>query len=380
MNMPMNMPTRIRFLVNDATDIQPSQTTAMLIAAAVARGHSVGLVGVGDLSCGPEGQPWAQVRVLEPGTTLQRLAQPLAPPKRQPLADTDLLLMRTNPARDLAAPLPTRFALSLAHRCQDQGVRVLNDPSGLLRAATKLYLLELPEFTRPRSLVSQNRAEILDFIQGLDTAAVLKPLQGTRGHDVFWVSSAQDKNLNQIIDVILRQGLVMAQRCIPGAEAGDTRVVVLNGEVLEINGHPAAIQRVPGSGDFRSNLHAGGHAKPGVVTEEMRRAIAAIGPKLVKDGLFLAGLDSSAVSWWRLMCLVLAGCEMPKSLAAKTLQAESSSALPRANSSQERLAWAAWATASMSSCASFAKASWAGAEVLKFPSDWAVRARICQSS
>ncbi|NJM56297.1 MAG: hypothetical protein HC857_00915 [Synechococcales cyanobacterium RU_4_20] len=68
MNMPMNMPTRIRFLVNDATDIQPSQTTAMLIAAAVARGHSVGLVGVGDLSCGPEGQPWAQVRVLEPGT------------------------------------------------------------------------------------------------------------------------------------------------------------------------------------------------------------------------------------------------------------------------------------------------------------------------
>jgi len=50
---------------------------------------------------------------------------------------------------------------------------------------------------------------------GLNGKAVLKPLSGTRGRDVFMVRSAKDPNLLQIIDVILRQGLVMVQSFIP---------------------------------------------------------------------------------------------------------------------------------------------------------------------
>ncbi len=291
---------RIVFLVNDATGIKPSQTTAMLISAAVTQGHDVGIVGVGDLSCQSDGEPWAQIRWVAPAQRvlgnsqdLQGLMEAIAKTVTHPtlLTQTDCLFIRTNPARDLNRAALYSTALNLARRCQDKGVHVINQPDGLIRAATKLYLLELPEFTRPPTLVSQNRSEILTFIGSLSGPAVLKPLQGTRGNDVFLVSSENDQNLNQIIDVILRQGLVMAQGCIPGAEAGDTRVVVLNGEVLEVNGKCAAIQRVPAKGDFRSNIHAGGHAEPGVVTDAMQRVVTAIGPKLVKDGLFLVGLD-----------------------------------------------------------------------------------------
>ncbi len=287
---------RFLFLVNDVHAIQPSQTTALLMAAA-ARNHTVWVAAVGELSCHGGGQPWACAKQLPTAQyhSLAALMTAIAtlPWEAIPLnAQTiDILFMRTNPARDLARSATHQTAIALARLAQDKGVRVINRPDGLIRAATKLYLLELPEFTYPPTLVSQNRAEIFDFIKDLQSPAVLKPLQGTRGNDVFFVSSETDKNLNQMIDVISRQGLVMVQKCIPGAEAGDTRVVVMNGEVLEISGKLAAIHRVPSKGDFRSNIHAGGTAQPGVVTDAMRQVVAAIGEKLVSDGLFLVGLD-----------------------------------------------------------------------------------------
>lgn len=285
---------KITFLVNDPNDIQPDQTTATLIGAAIHRGHHVGITGVRDLSCQPDGQPWAQVRCLTNEIRdLEILVKDIS--KTQPiskaLSETDILFIRTNPARDLHHAAAHHAALVLARQCQDQGVCVINQPDGLIRASTKLYLLELPAFTRPETLVSQNRAEIIDFIRRLNDPVVLKPLQGTRGNDVFFVSSVQDKNLNQIMDVILRQGLVMAQRCLPDADAGDTRVVVFEGNILEVNGKAGAIRRVPAKGDFRSNTHAGGQAQPATITDKMRKVVTAIGSKLVQDGLFLVGLD-----------------------------------------------------------------------------------------
>lgn len=284
----------ILFLVNEATAIEASQTTAMLMAAALKQGHRLGVVGVGELSCRDDGQPWGQVRWLAAAfEDLAGLVASIAtlPSPAMPLGQVDLLMIRTNPARDQGRAALHQTALALVRLAQDRGLCVINQPDGLIRAASKLYLLELPAFCRPQTLVSQQPGEIVDFIRGLEGPAVLKPLQGTRGNDVFFVASAADSNLNQIIDVIARQGLVMVQRCIPGAERGDTRVVVLNGEILRLGGEAAAIARIPNSGDFRSNLHAGGRAEPGVITAAMAAVVGAIGPKLVGDGLQLVGLD-----------------------------------------------------------------------------------------
>lgn len=284
----------ILFLVNEPASIEPTQTTAMLMGAALQQGHCVGIVGVGELSCRDDGQPWGQVRWL--AATFEHLAELVAgvaalPVQAIPLSQMDLLMIRTNPARDLSRTALHQTALALVRLAQNRGVRVVNQPDGLIRAASKLYLLELPAFCRPKTLVSSQPREIGAFIRELDGAAVLKPLQGTRGNDVFFVASAEDRNLNQIVDVIARQGLVMAQQCLPGAERGDMRVVVLNGDILTLGGKAAAIARIPSSGDFRSNIHAGGRAEPGRITAAMAEVVAAIGPKLVADGLFLVGLD-----------------------------------------------------------------------------------------
>jgi glutathione synthase len=289
----------ILVVVNDATAIEPSQTTAMLINAALAQGHDLWVSGVGDLGCDPDGRPWAFARPVAAGAHsrspagLAKLVQPLAQslPLRCWLEEVDLLLLRTNPARDTARGPAHGLALALAQRCAAQGLRVVNHPDGLHKAATKLYLMELPDSCRPRSLVSQSPGEILKFVHSLGGPAVLKPLQGTRGSDVFLIPAPSDPNINQIIEVILRQGPVMAQACIPGAERGDTRVVVMDGKMLSLGGAVAAIRRVPAAGDFRSNIHAGGKAEPGLITDAMVAVVQAIGPKLVADGLRLVGLD-----------------------------------------------------------------------------------------
>ena len=283
------------FLVNDVAHIEAKQTTALLIAEAVRQGFEVLVCGVTDLSCSQEGEPAAWARKLSMRTypSLDILVREIATSKgaKVQLTDADVLMIRTNPARDQGRQWAHSLAIRLALWCKERRALVINDPIGLMRASSKLYLLEMPASVRPRTLISQQNVEIVSFIESLGGPAVLKPLEGTRGNDVFFISSAQDKNLNQIIDVILRQSAVMVQELIPEADKGDTRVVVFNGEILDVDGKMAAIKRVPGKGELRSNIHAGGNAQPGIITEQIRDAVELIGPKLVQDGLLLVGLD-----------------------------------------------------------------------------------------
>ncbi|MCB9177780.1 MAG: hypothetical protein H6648_11550 [Caldilineae bacterium] len=165
-----------------------------------------------------------------------------------------------------------------------------NAPAGLSRAASKLYLARLPAATRPRTLVASEAAALRGFVAEAPGPAVLKPLSGTRGAGVFRVTP-EEPNLGAILESLLAAGPVMAQDWVPGAEAGDTRVLLLDGRPLELGGQLAAIRRVPAAGDFRSNLHAGGRAEPAALDAAARATLAAIGPGLVADGLRLVGVD-----------------------------------------------------------------------------------------
>jgi len=53
----------------------------------------------------------------------------------------------------------------------------------------------------------------------------------------------------------------------------------------------SAMRRVPSKGDVRSNVHAGGSAVKHVLSREEKELCRHIGPKLVRDGLYFAGLD-----------------------------------------------------------------------------------------
>lgn len=284
---------RLCFVVNDRREPSAEQTTTLLIGAAARRGHEVLVCGVGDFTVTDDGMlhvRGCRVEATEPSAVVEELLGGRA--HTQALGEQDLCVIRTNPGRDDARRAEHVAALRLLEQLDEQGVRVFNHPRGLSRALTKLSLLEVPASSRPRTLITRDVATIERFLHEASDRIVIKPLDGTRGRDVFVLEQAGSRaNVKQIIEVVLRRGYAMVQEFVPGADRGDIRVTVVNGRVLEVDGQPAAIARVPRGGDFRSNLHAGGAAEPAGVTDAMREAIAEIAPHLRREGLFHVGVD-----------------------------------------------------------------------------------------
>jgi len=284
---------RVGFVVNDRREPSAEQTTTLLIGAALRRGHEVMVCGVGDLTFTDDG------RLLAHGSTPTEsdrtaLVRQLASGETSchALDEHELVIIRTNPGRDESRRAQHLAALRMLESLEERRVRVVNSPRGLSRALTKLSLLDLPARLRPRTLVTRDASAIEELLDRESARIVIKPLEGTRGRDVFVLEpTASRANAKQIIEVVLRQGYAMVQEFVPGAELGDVRVTVVGGEIVELDGRAAAVARVPGKHDFRSNLHAGGTARAVEVTDAMRQAVALIAPQLEREGLLHVGVD-----------------------------------------------------------------------------------------
>ena len=284
---------RIAFIVNDWRAPGPEQTTTLLISAALQRGHRVLVCGVGDLTRTDSGTLLAFGCMPDSGSPKDLVSQlATAEGSLEPLDEQDLCVVRTNPGRDERRRAQHVASLRLLEWLEERGVRVVNRPRGLSRSLTKLSLLDLPNDLRPRTLVTRDVAAIERFLEQASTRAVIKPLEGTRGRDVFVLESRQGvANTRQIIEVVCRQGYAVVQEFVAGADKGDVRVTVVDGAILEVEGQPAAVARVPGRADFRSNLHAGGSAAPASVSAGMRDAVARIAPLFEREGLVHVGVD-----------------------------------------------------------------------------------------
>lgn len=86
-------------------------------------------------------------------------------------------------------------------------------------------------------------------------------------------------------------GYVIAQEYLPAATEGDVRLFLMNGRPLKRGDTYAAVRRVPAEGELRSNMHVNGRPAAAVVTPAMLAVAEEMRPKLVRDGMFLVGLD-----------------------------------------------------------------------------------------
>ncbi|MFT7625795.1 MAG: glutathione synthase [Myxococcota bacterium] len=268
----------IAFLVNDATDIKPDQTTAHLITEARSRDHRVHVAGVGDLALSADGRIIADVVRLDGGRA------------RVILDNVDMVVLRTNPGRDSRYALHSS-ALQMMMLLEDRGIFVTNSPRGLQRYASKLCLARLPAWTRPAMIVTSDPVRARAFVDDVGGPCVGKPLDGTQGRDVFLIDPMDSDNVPQMLDVVTRHGPAVVQEFVAEGDEGATRVLVLDGAILEVDGTPAAVRRVPPDRDFRSNVHVGGVAIPAEITGEIRAAIGDVGPLFLRDGLRFVGLD-----------------------------------------------------------------------------------------
>ena len=288
---------KIGFLVNAVETEMAGFTTIRLAHEAINKGHDAYIFGVGDLAYDDDDCIHARAVTASKKSYgshelyFKEIQGPKAVRRRITVDDLDVLMLRNVPSDDfITRPWASTAATEFGRIAMRHGVIVLNDPNGLAKASSKIYLQLFPEEVRPRTVITRDNAEIKAFGKEVGTI-VLKPLQGSGGASVFLVRPDDMPNINQMIDAVSRDGFVIAQEYLPAAAEGDTRLFMMNGRPLQVKGKYAAFKRLRRGDDLRSNLHAGGKMAQATVTAETLRIAEIVRPKLVQDGMFLVGLD-----------------------------------------------------------------------------------------
>ncbi|KKI17879.1 glutathione synthase [Sphingomonas sp. Ag1] len=255
-----------------------------LMLSAQQRGHRLFHYAAEDLNWS-HGRLWTKARPV----TVQRVAGDHftagAPVSLDLGEEADVVLMRQDPPFDLGYITATH----LLERISDRTL-VVNDPASVRNAPEKVFVLDYARFMPP-TLVTRSLDEARAFLKE-HGAIVVKPLHGNGGKAIFRVGP-EGENLSALIEVFNQTWREphMVQAFLPGVAQGDKRIVLVDGEVA------GAINRLPGEGEFRSNLAVGGSAEKTELTAREREICDALGPELKRRGLIFVGIDVIAGQW-----------------------------------------------------------------------------------
>jgi glutathione synthase len=288
---------RVCFVVNNVRTQKATYTTLCLAFAAHRRGHDVAFASVDAFSHGEGSDIVAEVvrpkpaRLRDAAAYARALTAPAAPREDARLADFDVVFLRNNPNAGASDGDPFNPALDFGRRLKSQGVLVVNDPDGLSRAGSKMYLAGFPAELRPRTLITRSIERVRAFLRELDGPAIIKPLAGFGGQNVFYVARGQTANLPQMISTVRRDGYVIVQEFLPAVAKGDKRVLLLGGAPLRVGDTVAAYKRMRPRDDIRNNMHVGGSRRRAEFSEAEQRICDLLRPRLTADGLYLVGVD-----------------------------------------------------------------------------------------
>jgi len=257
-------------------DIAGDSTFALALEAQ-ARGHGLLYYGPRDLSFG-EGKVTARVRPLNV-RAVKGDHFALGEGFVYDLSAADVVLMRQDPPFDMSYISATHILERIHPR-----TLVVNDPREVRNAPEKLFVTEFEDFIPP-TLITSDPREVRDFRER-HKEIILKPLYGNGGAGVFRIGPG-DENLGSLLEMFTQfyREPVIVQRYLPEVRKGDKRIILVDGEFA------GAINRVPASGEARSNMHVGGRPEKTELTPREHDICAAIGPELKRRGLIFTGID-----------------------------------------------------------------------------------------
>ena len=195
------------------------------------------------------------------------------------LSEMDVVWLRQDPPFDM-------FYITTTHLLQrlSPGTLVVNDPFWVRNFPEKLLILDFPELMPPTA-IARDLATIKAF-RAEHGDIIVKPLYGNGGAGVFHLPES-DRNLASLHEMFTgfsREPLI-AQKYLPEIKKGDKRVILVDGEPV------GAINRIPGEGETRSNMHVGGRPEKVELTERDREICRIIGPRLRECGQVFVGID-----------------------------------------------------------------------------------------
>jgi len=205
----------------------------------------------------------------------------LGPSHEIALGDLDIILMRKDPPFDMEY-IYTSYILE---RAEMAGALVVNKPQALRDMNEKAYIAWFTDCA-PVTLITRSMDEMRAFLKD-HGKIVVKPLDGMGGKSIF-VVNVDDNNANVIFETLTNYGtrFAMAQVYIPEINAGDKRILLIDGEPV-----PYALARIPSADDNRGNLVMGATGKAIELSERDRWIAAQVGPVLKAQGVIFAGID-----------------------------------------------------------------------------------------
>ena len=198
--------------------------------------------------------------------------------KGKPLDHTDAVIPRIGAS-------VTFYGTAVVRQFEMMRVFTTTESQALVRSRDKLRSLQVLSragLGLPKTIFtnySKNVKEIVDQAGG--APVIIKLLEGTQGIGVILAETR--KAAESVIEAFNNlQARVIVQEFIKEAGGADIRAFIVDGQVV------GAMKRQGKEGEFRSNLHRGGHASVIELTDE--EEIAAL--KAAKAmGLGIAGVD-----------------------------------------------------------------------------------------
>jgi glutathione synthase len=196
------------------------------------------------------------------------------------LDEMEVVFMRADPPVDV----PYLYTTYILDCIDSRKTLVVNDPNGIRSANEKMFALQFADWM-PETIVSRDRDAIRRFTEA-QGATVMKPLGGKAGEGILFLQP-DDRNINSLVEISTHRGQVpmMVQQFLPAAQAGDKRIILLDGQPI------GAVNRIPTGKEFRGNMAVGGRVAATTITKREREMCAAIGPVLQSYGLYFVGID-----------------------------------------------------------------------------------------
>ncbi|GAB3487883.1 30S ribosomal protein S6--L-glutamate ligase [Marinomonas epiphytica] len=177
------------------------------------------------------------------------------------LNDLDAVIPRIRPSM-------TFYACTLLRQFESLGIYCLNSSIAISQSRDKLRSLQLlldNGLDIPTTGFANSPLDTGDLIDMVGGAPlIIKLLEGTQGKGVVLAETrkAADSVINAFKSL---NANILVQEFIKESSGKDLRCFVIDGRVV------ASIQRVAAPGEFRANIHQGGHAELVKITQEEKR-------------------------------------------------------------------------------------------------------------
>ncbi|MFZ4427668.1 MAG: RimK family alpha-L-glutamate ligase [Saprospiraceae bacterium] len=180
----------------------------------------------------------------------------------------------------------TQEGISLIGHLEMMGVFTTTRSQGLWQARDKLRALQRMQghgIPSPKTAYPLEGGtvipEVIERLGGFPV--IIKMTESTHGIGVMLAETA--RSAKSTLDAFHKlNARVIVQEYIRESHGTDIRVLVVNGRAV------AAMQRIAQEGEFRSNLHCGGHAVPAYLSP-LEQSVAVKAARIM--GLDVAGID-----------------------------------------------------------------------------------------